>query len=425
MSEAQIVFPTVAAPAPVEVAPAPETPANSGLVAFAKSPETRKELVCKDLLRGDLLKAAQAQAVKLYPQMLENTAVFMNYGFSELQGVNDISERLFREGGNKDIDEVNDIVNTLTRNLNGIQRKYDVSDPDVRKKYAEWKGESRHFFGIVRSFVDALMEDVKSLESKIDKVEKQLNGYDQKMLTNVTLYDTLYDLNEQELMKVIVVIAVLELIEAEAEAAANKIVVGDAQLGDRGGEEKARNLQLAENLKQRIADFKGRLFIAWATAPQVRTMRDLDVALASRLRFLVLSTIPQMKQTIALWRLAAQSQQAAKVSQNVADASNATAQAYARAMPGVVETIARTVETPVLAPETVFAMADSIKESANRVALAIQAGNEQRAQLDTAIQQGAKVISDASSVVNDAIVDSLVAKANPLEITRTVLSDQQ
>ena len=80
----QIAFPKVTTGAPLSVPPAPETVSNAGLMTVAGAgmmttsqlPATRKTLSCSALLQGDTLARAQVEAVKEYPNLLNNTAAF-------------------------------------------------------------------------------------------------------------------------------------------------------------------------------------------------------------------------------------------------------------------------------------------------------------------------------------------------------------
>jgi uncharacterized protein YaaN involved in tellurite resistance len=405
------------------VPPAPETAANTGLAAIAKKPETRNTLSCLALLQGETLQRAYDEADKLYAEMLTNTQVFMTYGSGALQGVNDLVERLLHEVEPTDIPELTKLMKDLNRGMRGVRRKYDVSDPRVAEKYAEWTGGIGRLWGKGKTLIELLMEDVLSIETQINRVAKALKGRQLQLIKNVGYYDELYVENEDEIVKVIYVIGVMEIIRERAAMDAKNIEVGDANLGDRAGERKAALAQFAEMMSIKIGEYKGRLFIAWSTSPQVRNMRNLDVAVAERLNELLTSTIPTMKATIVQWRLLIQTEDAAKLSAAIADEANNWLTAYAAAGAEVVPRIARIAEEPGLKPSTITAMANSLAAQADGIVKAMEEGARRRTENEQAILAAQQVIADSNAQVSDALVQQVVEEATralPIEVTTSV-----
>jgi len=403
--------------------PAPVTPVNAGLVEVSKSPATRTKLSCSALLQGETLARAQAEAAKEYPNLLNNTAAFMNFGSGALTGVNSLIDQLLHKVDPIKIPELTALMKDLNGNMRKIRTKYDVADPKVREKYMNWKGGISRFIGKTRTLIDLLMEDVTSIETQLNRVGKTLKGRQNDLTKNVGYYDELYRQNEEEIGKVIYFVGVMELIRDLAAKEAAAIVVGDASLGDREGERKAKLAQFAENMDIKIAEYKGRLFVAWATSPSVRNMRALDISVAERLNEMLVITIPTMKATIVQWRMMMQTADAAKMIEAVSTSTNEWLTAFSNAGAELVPMIADTVETPTLLPQTIAAMADSLARQANGIVTAMEAGTRRREELDQAILDGGKVIADANAKISDALIASVVAKATaalPLEIATSV-----
>lgn len=421
-TQVQIAFPKVDTGSTALVMPvAPVGVVNEGLAVSAASAQGRQALECKSLLLGETLVRANREAADLLPKMLSNTEVLMQYGESSLEGVNSLIDKLLHDVEPVKIPEVKKMMSNLNREMRGIKRKYDVSDPKVKEKYDNWKGGMLGFIHSGRSLLDLLMDDVKSIEKQLDSVEKDLDDRAYQMRRNVSYYDSLYEQNEAEIVQVIYVIGVMELIRDLAAKAAGSITDEDSS-DPRHGERKAKIAELAANMELRISDYKARLFVAWATAPQVRTMRALNVSLALRLNSMIKIGIPTMKGTILQWRVMIESQDAGKVMDAVGETVNDQLTNFFGAAGQIVPMIADTVNAPMLKPETVFAMADSILAQANGIVQAMQAGADQRAELDSAMVKSKQVIDSAANTVSDAIVDRIVATAStPLEISQSVL----
>ena len=423
MSELQIAFPK----AQVAVAEAPprtpEKPVSTGLATYSKSEATRQSLVCKDLLFGQTRADAEAEAEQLYVKMLDNREIVATYGAFALEDINQLIDRLLHEVEPQKIPELTKLMSNLNREMRGIRRKYDVSDPKVLAKYQDFKGGVGRFFGNARTLVELLMEDATSIETQMNKVSKALDKKSNDLFRNVHYYDVLYDENEDAIGKLIKAIAVMEFTRDVAAREANKIVVGDASRGDRGEEQRARIAGLANQIDAQITEYKGRLFVAWSTSPQVRMMGDLSLSVAIRLRTMLYTVIPTMKSVILQWRLMMETQDGAKMSQAVANSENEWLTAYAAAGAQVAPMIAEAVNTPTLRPDTMFAMASSLEQEADGIVKAVEAGAQQRAAVDQALVQTQPILKNVANRVSQAMIDQIVAKAQqPLEITTTVLS---
>lgn len=423
----QIAFPKVdEGSAALAIPPAPLTPVNQGLATYAvQSPEvTRKTLSCERLLVGDTRLQAEAEASKLFTEMLANSQVFMTYGTKALEGVNTLIDRLLHEVEPTRIPELTALMKDLNREMRSIKNDYDVSNPKIREKYENWKGGFGRFFGKAKTLIDLLMEDVQSIETQIDNVGATLRGKQLTLLRNVTYYDALYEENELEIGKLIYAIGVMELIRDLAAKSADAVEVGDSSLGDRGGEQKAKLAEFANSMEIKIAEYKGRLMVAWATSPQVRMMRTLNVGLAERINELICVTIPTMKATILYWRMLMETHDAAEMSKVVQDASNEWLQAYAGAGAQLVPMIADAVQRPTLTPQTITAMVESVSTQADGIIKAMEAGAERRAELESAMVDAQSILANANKKVSDALIQRVLGAANkPLEIATTVAAE--
>lgn len=402
-----------------------DTAADTKLASVATKVETRQALVCKNLLLGDTLTQAKGEAAELYEQMKANPQVQMTYGKAAVEDVNSLIDRILHEVEPTKIPELTDLMRGLQKNMRGIKHKYDLSDPEVQKHYDSLRFKVSRWFGRGRTMLEMLMEDIKSIESNLDSVANTLEGKQDQMMENVSWYDQLYLENEQEIGKLIYVIAVMEIIRdlagEEAAKLGEAVKVGDASLGDRSAEKQANIADFATNMDVKIAEYKGRLFVAWATSPQCRMMRTLNVGLAQKLNELLCVVIPTMKATIAEWRLLQQSKDAADMSTAVQDFSNEVIQGYARAAAVAVPAIAEAIQTPTLTPVTVGVMADSIAAQAQGIIAAMDTGAKLRSDLDASMIEAHKVLESAATDVSDAVVDRIVKSAQTnLQIAQTV-----
>jgi uncharacterized protein YaaN involved in tellurite resistance len=429
-----IQFPLVPGAAKtIVLPPPPQGEGDSYLNQVATTPATREQFSCKALLSGESLEQAQSYAQQLYPQMLNNTQITLEFGKDAISGMNTLIDRLLKEVGQVDIPQLTSVMHNLNNEMRKIRGKYDISDSRVREKLENWGKGIGRFFGQARSLIEVLMEDATHVEQQLDKVKAALAGKEQQLTRNIGLYDQLYKTNEEEIMKVIGAIAVMELVRGLAEEEAGAIRVDPNNQADRDKSERKRLLtDFISNMEVKITEYKNRLFVGWTTSPQVSNMRSLDLGLAQKLDLLMNLTIPVMKGTIVQWRLMIQAQQGAQMERVVAQSANEWLTAYANAGAQVVPLIAQAVQTPSLTPATIAAMAQSVENQAQAIIDAYAQGKQDRAEVDDAIVKARRVISVASDTLSTKIleeqrpvVNELVQRAQRLALPAPGEKDSQ
>src|SRR5690606_11014875 len=154
----------------------------------------------------------------------------------------------------------------------------------AKKRYEEWEdGFFKKLFRRGRNYIQELMADVKSVDSQLDDVARDLATRKQELLRNIGFLDQLYEENEAAVFNLIYVIAVMELIVEIAKEQAAAIPQDAPNSGNANAELKQRYADLILQMNVKIGEYKGRLFVAWSTSPQVRMMRVLNVGMAEKL----------------------------------------------------------------------------------------------------------------------------------------------
>ncbi len=401
-TDTTVFVPTDTGSKALAIPEAPAAPAVVGLTEVAVSESSRSTLSCSALLQGETRARAQAEALDLFDELFANQAAASAYGQSALDGVNRLVDRLLHEKQPVQSEEVRAIMKDLSRSMRGVGAKYDPSDPKVLEKYEQTRGKIKQLFKLGKTFIEEFLDDISSLETKFDKVIEGLNGHEQRLLRNVVFYDEFYQLNEQEIIKLIYAIGVMELIRDEAARRAEAIPVGDANQGDRGSEKKAKMADFVTFWETKIASYKGRLWVAWSMAPQIRMLSSVSKLLAQRINETVHVGIPTMKATIVVWNTMTEAQRAAQVNAAVEEIINNALQGFARAAAVTVPMIAQATQTPSLHPETVTLMAQSVADQAEGIVAAIELGVQKRAELDQAMLEGQAILVDATNKVSEA-----------------------
>jgi uncharacterized protein YaaN involved in tellurite resistance len=220
----------------------------------------------------------------------------------------------------------------------------------------------------------------------------------------------------------VVYIALMECMWDEAEAAKNAIVIDDAdpQVRERR-EERDRLVSWIGQLEVRTGEFKQRLFVAWATSPQIRNIRSISWGLAQRLGLLVNLTIPVFELTVVQWAMALQASQAADTAEAVAETNQHALEAWAQASGALVPAAAKVIQAPSMDPSAIVAIAQSLQQQADGFVAAYKEGREKRAAMEAAMMRAAQAIALSQDKAADAI-SALVteAKATDASITSTI-----
>ncbi len=408
-----------AAAIPVEPSVTTQMATLSGL---STAPEKRDQLACQRLLVGETRLKAEREAGEILEKILTNTQILAVLGTDALEGVNRLNDRMLDERPPVNIPELREVMKNLSRSMRGIGKKYDPSDPKVLKRYDQVKGGITSLFHFGKNFMEEFLDDVRSLQDQFKKVTTTLENKQYGLLKNVGYYDEFYKLNEKEIDRLIYVIGQMEIIRDMAAQKAAQIQIGDTGMGDRGTEERAQILELVTILENKIIAFKGRLWVAWAMAPQIRNMRAISLGLSARIDQTVDITIPTMKNTIVLWLTLSEAQQAEQFNRNVEDANNESMTRFANAAKAMVPVLADALATPALDPRTVVAWTESLAAQADGVVQALETGQKKRAELERAMIAGKTVIDEATQRVNQAQLEQVLAAAQEahLEIARSV-----
>jgi uncharacterized protein YaaN involved in tellurite resistance len=416
------VTPQFAAQVPMEPQPNPQI---AELSALAGTSEKRDQLACQRLLVGKTRQVAEGEAAEVLSKILSNTQVLAVFGTDALEAVNRLNDRMLNERPPVDIPELREAMKSLSRNMRGIGKKYDPNDPSVLKKYEKVKGGLFVRFGIVKSFLEEFLDDIRSLQQQFERAVRTLEGKQYQLLKNVAYYDEFYRLNEQEIDKLIYKIGVMEIIRDMLAEQASHIFVGNSNMGDRGSEQQAQILELVTLLENKIIAFKSRLWVAWAMAPQIRTMRAISIGLSARIDQTVDITIPTMKSTIVVWLTLNEAQQSEQFNKAAEDTYNEVMRLFANAAKATVPALASSLAAPALDPRTVLAWSESLSAQADGIVQAIESGHQKRAELEQAMIAGKQIIDASTQRVNQAQLERLLttAQENQLEIAHSV-SDQ-
>ncbi len=411
----------------VGLQPEPETPTTVALAdkadaVLASGPQA---LVCKDLLSPETVAKATAYARQQLPALIADPNNLAKLGNEAVEGVNALAGRMLHDAGKAaNIPELTKLTNELDDRIRSFSSRYSQTDRadqihQARDAYDSMRGKLLDFFAKYRDMLHMLLKDAKGLEAYLDSLTAQITDRQGQLALNVEMCNELLSENEQAISRLTGVIAIMEIMRDEAENAMNAITV-DA--GDTSPESRTKREQrdqiatLIQQLDVRTGEFKQRLFVAWATSPQVRNIRTISYGLGQRLGLLITLTIPVFKLTVVEWVAVMQADRAAQLGEAVAETNERALDAFAQASGEIMPRVAQALQTPSMSPESILLIADSLSKQAKGFEDAYRYGIAQRAKVEAAIMKGAQTIA-ASQDQQAAVIGELISGAqHPLEL---------
>lgn len=390
-------------------------------------PQTAPLLSCRGLLNEESRAKVRAYAEKQLPGLLNDPNRLGDFGREAVDPLNALAGKMLDQAGRAaNIPELVTITNQLDDRIRGLTNKYDRGAlADSRKTYEELKGKVLGFFHKFKNMLEMLLKDAKGVQAYLDSLEATLEDYRHQLRHNVAMCNQLYTANEDAIGKLVVVIAAMEEVRDLAAAHAESIQLeGDAATVRVKREQRERVVEFIQALDVRIGEFQQRLFVAWATSPQIRNIRAISYGLGQRLALLQLLTIPVFKLTIVQWVALQQAAEAGKVTGAVSEANEAALRAFANAGAELVPQVAEQIQRPSTSPETILVLAESLATQAKGIALAYEYGIKARAEVSARIVAGAHLIAQAEDAKAEQVLELVRQASQASDLTVDTADDQ-
>lgn len=371
-------------------------------------------MVCRDMLDEKTRAAVEARAKELFPDLYADDNALGTFGNESVEAINGLVKNMLGDlGSAANVPELTALTNELDDRLRGFTHKYgnDAKIAEARESYEGLKGKILDFFNKYRNMLHMLLKDAKGLEVYLDSLKAELIDKQGELRLNVARCNEIYTANETAIRNLVVYISVMECLHDEATAALKAIVIDDADpLVREKREQRDRLSAWIGQLEVRTGEFKQRLFVAWATSPQIRNIRSISWGLAQRLGLLLNLTIPVFELTVVQWAMALQANEAAETSEAVADANQHAMEAWAQASGELVPAAAKVVQAPSMDPSAIVAIAQSLQEQTEGFVAAYKEGREKRAAMEDVMMRAAQTIALSQDKAASAIA-TLVTEA--------------
>ncbi|CAM3197295.1 toxic anion resistance protein [Streptococcus dysgalactiae] len=362
-------------------------------------------------LSADQQTAITAKAPALVDTFLADQNALLDFGQSAVEGVNATVNHILAEQKKLQIPQVDDLLKSTNRELNGFIAKYkDATPADLEKK----PNLIQKLFKQSRDTLQEFYFDSQNIEQKMDGMAAAVVKQEDTLARNIVSAELLIEDNTKSIENLVGVIAFIEASQKEATTRALTLQQKLATLDSATPEYQvqtdllARTTEVINTLEQQHTEYLSRLYVAWATTPQMRNLVKVSSDMRQKLGMLRRNTIPTMKLSIAQLGMMQQSVKSGMTADAIVNANNAALQMLAETSKEAIPALEQSAQNPTLSMKSVTSLAESLVAQNNGIIAAIDQGRKERVQLESVIVKSAETINDSVKLRDRKIVQALL-----------------
>ncbi|HEP1250063.1 toxic anion resistance protein [Streptococcus pyogenes] len=382
--------------------------------------DTNGQISFFEKLSADQQTAITAKAPALVDTFLADQNALLDFGQSAVEGVNATVNHILAEQKKLQIPQVDDLLKSTNRELNGFIAKYkDATPVDIDKK----PNFLQKLFKQSRDTLQEFYFDSQNIEQKMDSMAAAVVKQEDTLARNIVSAELLIEDNTKSIEHLVGVIAFIEASQKEASqraAALQKdLKTKDSTTPDYQikADLLARTTEVINTLEQQHTEYLSRLYVAWATTPQMRNLVKVSSDMRQKLGMLRRNTIPTMKLSIAQLGMMQQSVKSGMTADAIVNANNAALQMLAETSKEAIPALEQSAQSPTLSMKSVTSLAESLVAQNNGIIAAIDHGRKERAQLESAIIRSAETINDSVKLRDQNIVQALLSEGKETQKT--------
>ncbi|XHW50186.1 toxic anion resistance protein [Streptococcus dysgalactiae subsp. equisimilis] len=362
-------------------------------------------------LSADQQTAITAKAPALVDTFLADQNALLDFGQSAVEGVNATVNHILAEQKKLQIPQVDDLLKSTNRELNGFIAKYkDATPADLEKK----PNLIQKLFKQSRDTLQEFYFDSQNIEQKMDGMAAAVVKQEDTLARNIVSAELLIEDNTKSIENLVGVIAFIEASQKEATTRALTLQQKLATLDSATPEYQvqtdllARTTEVINTLEQQHTEYLSRLYVAWATTPQMRNLVKVSSDMRQKLGMLRRNTIPTMKLSIAQLGMMQQSVKSGMTADAIVNANNTALQMLAETSKEAIPALEQSAQNPTLSMKSVTSLAESLVAQNNGIIAAIDQGRKERVQLESVIVKSAETINDSVKLRDQKIVQALL-----------------
>ncbi|MCB2831336.1 toxic anion resistance protein [Streptococcus dysgalactiae] len=356
----------------------------------------------------------------LVDSFMVNQNSLLDFGQSAVEDVNTTVHRILKEQKKLQIPQVDDLLKNTNQELNGFVKKYkDIGPAELDRK----PNLIQKIFKQGKKTLQEFYFDAQSIEQKMDNMAADVVKQENILARNIVSAELLIEDNTKSIENLVGVIAFVEASQQEATKRAQALQTELAALDNATPEHQrktdllARTTEVINTLEQQHTEYLSRLFVAWATTPQMRNLVKVSSDMRQKLGMLRRNTIPTMKLSIAQLGMMQQSIKSGVTADAIINANNAALQMLAETSKEAIPALERSAQNPTMSITSVTTLVESLVAQNNGIISAIEQGRKKRAQLENVIVKSAETINDSIKLRDQQIVKALLNESKEMQKT--------
>ncbi|MGT2764912.1 toxic anion resistance protein [Streptococcus intermedius] len=359
-----------------------------------------------------------AKAPQLVDHFISDQNTLLDFGQAAVEEVNNTVNRILAEQKKLQIPQVDELLKNTNKELNGFVAKYkdtQIAELDKKPNFLE------KLFKQSKNTLQEFYFDSQNIEQKMDSMAATVVKQEDLLARNIVSAEMLIEDNTKSIENLVGVISFIEATQKEAGARASTLQNEVEQLDtatldyQTKSQELARLTEVVNTLEQQHTEYISRLYVAWATTPQMRNLVKVSSDMRQKLGMLRRNTIPTMKLSIAQLGILQQSMKSGQVADAISNANNAALQMLAETSKEVIPQMERIFQNPTIAVESVTKLAESLIAQNQGIISAIDKGREKRALLEATVIKSAETINDSVKLRDQKIIQALLDQGKEIQ----------
>lgn len=240
----------------------------------------------------------------------------VQFGVGAQKNISQFSDTILTNIRGKDTGEVGELLIDLMDKVRGL----DVQSLDEKPGFLS----NLPFVNKIQNSIDRMMGKYEVMEVQIDKIEHQLDKQRLAMLTDISMFDQLYQKNLEYFNDLQLYIqAGEEKIRETREEVLPKLREEAVASGEPMDAQLVNDFEETLNrFEKKVHDLKLSKTLAIQTAPQIKLIQNNDKLLVDKIQTAILNTIPLWKSQIVIALGLHRQETALKMQQAVTDTTN-------------------------------------------------------------------------------------------------------
>ncbi len=314
---------------------------------------------------------------------LTSTTDIIQYGVKSQTKVSNFSNEILKHVRAKDMGGAEDVL----LNLQGDIKSF---DENINKK------PLIPFFDTLKKKVTRLRTEYASVEKNIHQIELKLEGHYKNLMKDVTIFEKLFEENQNFFKDLSLHIAAGEEKLEEAHTITLPQLKREAEeSGDQHKIQAYKDMeQHVVRFERKVHDLKLTRMVVLQTAPQIRMIQSNSSSLMEKIQSSIVNTIPLWKNQMVLTLGIAHAQSALAAQKAVTDATNELLRRNAEMLKDATVNIAKETERGIVDIETIRKANTDILSTIEQVLQIQKEGRSKRQEVEKELQIAEKELKD-------------------------------